>query len=256
MKKLLIGCLIVGVLVCACGVGAATVGRQYVEPYLTVDLPDECPDIPVTEDAAVNFITKVVTVGQGAAQTKRARLTITQQELTSFVAIGSLLAEQMQEMQNLQNLQNLNPEQTQQLRELENKKGLERLRALEQFTAERRQTGSNDAGPIPIPDLSLRLTLEEPQICFKSNGQIAVEGYAAVRGRRQPLRLIVAPRASQGELVFDFVRGDLGPVSMPEPIFDTIGDGLAKAILAGQEYAEINEITVQQNTITLSGRLK
>lgn len=256
MKKLVIGCLILGVLVCACGVGAATVGRQYIEPYLTVDLPDECPDIAVSQDAAISFITKVVTVGQGAAQTKSARLTITQKELTSFVAIGSLLAEQMQELQNLQNLQNLSPEQADQLRQLENMQGLERLQALEQFNDQRRQGSGQDAGPLPVPDLSLRLTLEEPQICFKQNGQIAVEGYGAIRGRRQPVRLILAPRASQGELVLDFVEGDLGPVPMPESVFDTIGSGLSKAILAGRDYAEISEISVQRGSITIAGRLK
>lgn len=256
MKKLVIGCLILGVLVCACGVGAATVGRQYVEPYLTVDLPNECPDIAVSQDAAVNFITKVVTVGQGATQTKSARLTLTDQELTSFVAIGSLLAEQMQEMQNLQNLQNLSPDQTEQLRQLENVQGLERLQALEQFSQQGRDGATQEGSPIPVPDLSLRLALEEPQVCFKQNGHIAVEGYGAIRGRRQPIRLILAPRASQGELVLDFVEGDLGPVPMPETVFDTIGAGLSKAILAGRDYAEINEITVQQGSITIAGRLK
>lgn len=256
MKKLLVGCLVVVVLAAACGVAAATVGKDYLESRLATDLPDECPEIAVSQDAAVSFLTKVLTAGEGATQTRSVRVTVTQQELTSFVAIGSLLAEQMQELQNLQNLQNLSPEQAQQLQELENLQGMERLQALQEFNEQRQESGNTGPTGLPIPDTSLHVALEEPQICFRDDGRVAVEGYGAIRGRRQPLRLILAPRASQGELVLDFVEGDLGPVPMPEPVFDTIGSGLSKAILAGRDYAEIDEISVQQGSITIGGRLK
>jgi hypothetical protein len=78
--------------------------------------------------------------------------------------------------------------------------------------------------------------------------------YGQVRNVRQPLRVVVAPRARQGEMVLDFVEGNLGPVDLPEGVFDVVGKGLAKVILAGQNWAEINEITVAQSTLTLRGR--
>jgi hypothetical protein len=78
--------------------------------------------------------------------------------------------------------------------------------------------------------------------------------YGQVRNVRQPLRVVVAPRARQGEMVLDFVEGNLGPVDLPEGLFDVIGKGLAKVILADQDWAEINEITVAEGTLTLRGR--
>jgi len=72
-----------------------------------------------------------------------------------------------------------------------------------------------------------------------------------VRSVRQPLRLVVAPRARDGEMVLDFVEGNLGPVDLPEGLLDVIGKGLVKVILAGQDWAEI---TIGEGTLTLRGR--
>ena len=80
-----------------------------------------------------------------------------------------------------------------------------------------------------------------------------VSGNGQVRSVRQPLRLVVAPRARDGEMALDFVEGNLGPVELPEKLFDIIGKGLVKVILAGQDWAEIHEITVG-GTLTLRGR--
>ena len=99
-----------------------------------------------------------------------------------------------------------------------------------------------------------KLAIEELEVRFKGNGHIVVRGYGQVRKLRQPLRVVVAPRASDGELVLDFVEGKLGPVPLPEPLFDLIGKALSRAILAGQDYAEIQEITVAEGTLTLRGR--
>ena len=44
-----------------------------------------------------------------------------------------------------------------------------------------------------------------------------------------------------------------GPVSVPEGLIDQIGLGLAKLILAGDEFVEINQIRVSDGTLTLSG---
>jgi hypothetical protein len=64
---------------------------------------------------------------------------------------------------------------------------------------------------------------------------------------------VVAPKVEGGELVFDFVEGSLGPVALPEALFDLIGRGLASAILVGQQVAEITQIEVGEGTLTISG---
>jgi hypothetical protein len=68
------------------------------------------------------------------------------------------------------------------------------------------------------------------------------------------LRLVLAPRAADGELVLDFVEGTLGPVSVPEGLVDLVGRALARLILAGGDYVEISKIEVSQGSLTLSGR--
>jgi hypothetical protein len=111
---------------------------------------------------------------------------------------------------------------------------------------------------VQLPDLSLRLGIEEPQVYFKANGHIVIRGFGELRGRRQPVRVVVAPRAADGELVLDFVEGTLGPVPVPEALFDRIGEVLAEAILTGQSYLQVAEVTavsVGDGTLTVSGRL-
>ena len=58
-----------------------------------------------------------------------------------------------------------------------------------------------------LSDLSLRLAIKEPQVYFKANGHAAVRGYGALLRWRLPLRVVVAPRAAEGELALDFVEG-------------------------------------------------
>jgi hypothetical protein len=50
------------------------------------------------------------------------------------------------------------------------------------------------------------------------------------------------------------VEGQIGRVNLPEPVFDLLGKGVAQALLAGQEYAEITQIRVSAGTLTISGR--
>ena len=107
-----------------------------------------------------------------------------------------------------------------------------------------------------LPNLSLAelgLRIQEPQVRFRADGRIVISGYAEALGQRQALRLVLAPRASSGELVLDFVEGKLGPVPIPELIIDQIGLVLAKVILAGQEYVEVSQIEVGSGTLTISG---
>jgi hypothetical protein len=115
----------------------------------------------------------------------------------------------------------------------------------------RRQEGEN--GPL-LSDLRLGLMIREPQVHFKGNGRMVVRGYIQLFRWRLPLRFVIAPRAGDGRLVLDFVAGRLGPLSLPEGLFDLIGKGLSRIILAGQDYAEIQEITVSEGTLTVRGR--
>jgi hypothetical protein len=168
--------------------------------------------------------------------------------VTSFLNVGSQIAEQLQRYQDVETLSDLAAIENIDKLEVEGLEG-EALKRWQQL-AQRRE----GLGGLRLPDLRLRLAIREPQVYFKGNGQIVVRGYGQVRKVRQPLRIVVAPHAREGELVLDFVEGKLGPVPLPEGLFDLIGKVLAQVILAGQDYAEIQEITVGEGTLTLRGR--
>lgn len=216
--------------------------------FLQSELPDDGPPIQPTQEAALRFVEKVADAGQGGIQTGQTSITVTQAEVTSFLNIGAQIAEQLQQYQNIETLNDL--------AQIENIEGLQ-VEGLEGAALKRWQELARNregAGSLRLPDLSLRLTIQEPQVYFKGNGQIIVRGYGQVRSVRQPLRIVIAPRAREGELVLDFVEGKLGPIPLPEGLFDLVGRALSKAILTGQEYAEISEITVSEGTLTLRGR--
>ena len=54
-------------------------------------------------------------------------------------------------------------------------------------------------------------------------------------------------------MALDFVEGAIGPISMPEVAFDLVGKGLARGILAGQDYGEITRISVSEGKLTIRG---
>jgi hypothetical protein len=228
--------------------------------FLDEQLPDDGPEIRPTQADAMRFVEKVTVAGQSGVQSGQTSLTLTEAEVTSFLGISAQLAQVMQIAKGVDSVQDLNQLQDLDLEGL-NLEGLnleelggealdnEALRRWQELAGKR-----EGLGKLRLPDLSLRLAIKEPQVYFKDNGQIIVRGYGQVRKVRQPLRVVVAPRAREGEMALDFVEGNLGPVDLPEGLFDVIGKGLAKVILAGQDWAEINEITVAEGTLTLRGR--
>jgi len=100
----------------------------------------------------------------------------------------------------------------------------------------------------------LRIGLREPQVHFKADGRVIARGYLALLKWRISVRVVVAPRAVEGEIELDFVEGQIGPVKAPELIFDLLGKGIAELLLAGQAYAEITQIQVEAGILTISGR--
>jgi hypothetical protein len=205
--------------------------------FLQAELPSDGPPIPVSQAAAARFVEKVTAVGESAAVTKSLDLTVTQEEVTSFLGISSQIAEQMEE---------LNASGIQGLQQLEGSPEFQAIEGLPEWL-ELLQ------GRELLSDLSLRLGIHEPQVYFKGNGQIIIRGYVEALGQRQPLRLVLAPQASDGEVIMDFVEGKLGPVSVPEALIDQLGLGLAKLLVAGDEFVRVSEISVDNGTLTVRG---
>jgi hypothetical protein len=205
-------------------------------------LPDDGAAPTVSQEAAVRLMRKAIVAAQTGATTGQSTLTITDDEATSFLSLGPQLSEQMQSIRNATSIQDL--KQIEGFGDLESAADLEQWQQLLQK-------------PDGIPNLALpnlRLTIQEPQVYFKGNGHVVVRGYGELSDQRQPIRAVIAPRTDDGELVLDFVEGQLGSVPLPEPLFDLIGKGLAQVLLMGQDYVRIQDIRVDEDELTVTGR--
>jgi len=230
-------------------------------------LPDDGPDPAISGEAALRFIQKSAAAGQQLADQKAFTLVLTEEEVTSFLNVRSEVMRQMQ-TQGLAQIQNL--EGTgglEQLGNLEDFEALAGLEGLEDLGIEgvdvdllRRlfpgSGGTDGRGGGLLGRLGLRVGLRQPSVRFLGDGQLIARGTLTLLRWEWPARFVLAPYAADGEIAFDFVEGQLGPLPVPALIFDMLGRGIAAALMAGQEVAEITEIRVAAGTFTLSGRVK
>jgi hypothetical protein len=221
-----------------------------------VELPDDGPPVPVSGAAAASFFSKALASSESAATSQKVRFTVTQEEATSALAIGAQLAAlspggpAFDGLDSLQGIPGADFDQLLQAHGDSLPDGLPpELTGL--------LGGADvDGGPssgLGLPDL--RLKLEEPQVYFKNDGRLILRGYGRLWRWRQPIRVVVAPAANGDSLDLDFVEGQLGPLPLPEFLFDPVGKLLAKVLLAGRDYAEISELTVGNGTMTFAGSL-
>jgi len=97
---------------------------------------------------------------------------------------------------------------------------------------------------------------QEPQVYFKENGQIVLRGNIEYEGYMQPIRLVAEPSAVAGSLQVNIVEGRIGPVPVPDSILSQAEEQLGQAILAGQQYASLDEVRVEAGTLALTGSRK
>ena len=205
----------------------------------SIQLPNDGPLPPISRSAALSFVQKTLTAGQSAVENGAVTLILTDAELTSFLNIRTELTRELQEagvdqLGQIEGLQELAPDDI-------------------NVDAWRSLLGANETGRgLRLP--RLRLGLRDPRIYFRGNGYVIARGDATLLKWKLPIRAVVAPYADEGEMSLDFIEGQVGPVHVPEFLFDLLGKGLATALLAGHEYAEITRIQVTSGTLTLSGQ--
>ena len=204
------------------------------------ELPDDGPPPPTSTAAARRFAEKAVAAGESVGGAGYFTLNLTEEEVTSFLNIGVVL---------LQRFQSVPLENLEQLQGIPDLEGIDELGKWQELLNQRERLPELGGGR-----LRLRLRIEEPAVHFRGNGHIIVRGSIRFLIVNLPVRIVAAPRASGGEIVLDFIEGQLGPAPMPEFVFDYLGRQLSRAILAGREYGEITEIRVGDGILTISGR--
>lgn len=225
--------------------GAATLAAMLLTScagsgLLEADLPNDGPLPPTSTAAARRFAEKAVAAGENVGGAGYFTLSLTEEEVTSFLNIGVVL---------LQRFQSVPLESLEQLEGIPELEGIDELGKWQELLNQRER----------LPDLGdgrlrLRLRIEEPAVYFRGNGHVIVRGSIRFLIVNLPVRIVAAPRASRGDIVLDFIEGQLGPAPMPEFVFDYLGKQLSRAIMAGREYGEITEIRVGDGVLTISGR--
>ncbi|MFP3854348.1 MAG: hypothetical protein ACLFWD_08665 [Anaerolineales bacterium] len=212
------------------------------------ELPDDGPPVAVSKESAASFVSKVLQSSQQAAQTQSVRFTVTDEEVTSALSFAADIAAFSQGSQAFEGLEGFDPGA---LDGQDLPPEVERLRdlgdLLGQFSGEGGGTGSGL--------LDLRLRLEEPQVYFLASGDMILRGYGRFSRWRFPMRVVVAPSIQADQIELDFVEGQLGAVPLPAFIFDPLGGLFGQALLAGQDYAEITELTVTEGALTFAGQV-
>ena len=130
-------------------------------------LPDDGPAVPTSSAAARQFVEKITVAGRSGAQTGQVSLTVTEQEVTSFLQIGSQLREQLGAAGGIEHLEDL--------AQLDDLEGLEGIEGLEQWRelAQRRE----GLPRIPLSDMSLRVGFRQPEVRFLASGQMLLPNW-------------------------------------------------------------------------------
>lgn len=236
LRRFAFGLLIVvsSAATCSFGVDPASLTASYGDP------------VPASTEDAARVLTRGVEALQRAPESGSLRLTVTESEATSALSLGLMMPELMRAADRIPR------EEIQQAPDLE----ALRERIWREADAQREEmAGHLSLRQRVLLKLDPRIRTGDVQVRFQDSGEVVVAGYVQAWRFRQPGVVVVAPRASGGELSLDFVSGRLGRLPMPELVFDWLGRLVASAVLLGRDHAEVTEITVGQGTLTFEGRL-
>jgi hypothetical protein len=197
---------------------------------------------------------KLVTAGQSTAAGEVAELRLTQQEVNSFLSLGDQLSKTI-------NSQNLDPQMLDGMQELYGLEGLDQPGELE-FEGEpeilrnfRERLIAGDEGGLSLASIRrLRPRLIEPQIFFKSGGDVILRGYGALLWWEIPMRVVFEPRVEES-LRLEFKEGQLGRLPLPVGLLNWAGGFLSRAVPENLNFADIQEVNVSEGQIMMRGSI-
>ena len=206
--------------------------------------PDE-PVVAISPEAARDFVEKVVATSREGADGDEVTLTVTQEEVSSFLDLASQVARQAaaQGADSLSDLERMDPatlpEGAQDLPEL-----LATLRA------------EGDVPDVQLPDLEIWSRITDPRVRFEADGQMVLTGRVDLLGFRQPVRIVAVPRPEGDKVFLTFVEGSIGPLPVPAWLADQLVTNVYALLLLGQDYAALSRVAVTEGEMTVTGRLE
>lgn len=208
-------------------------------------LPDDGEPVAVSADAALAFATKIADSAGDAPGTKAVSLTITETELTSFLAIASLLSSGIEDAGgtgDLGELSNLNV-------------GLPTAESIAVEDWRSLIESQEGLGSILTRGLDLRFTIRDPEVRFTRSGEIIVRGYGKLAFVSVPARIVVVPNVVDGQVEFDLVEGQLGRLPLPGGVASLVSEGIERALLGGHDIASVEQISVAEGSLRFVGQL-
>ena len=225
--------VVLSVATCSFGVDTAALTSEWGEP------------VPASTADAARVLTRGAEVLQGAPESRRVRLVVTEAEATSALSLGLMMSDLMQAAGRI-------PQE-----EVRSATDLEALRerVWAEAEAQRRELARRSGwAERVLLRIDPKIRTGDVQVRFEPSGEVVVAGYVQAWRFRQPGLFVFAPSASAGDVDLDFVSGRLGRLPLPEVIFDWIGGMVVRGILLGREWGEISEITVADGTLTFAAR--
>ena len=225
-------------------------------------LPDDGEPIPVSADDALALAEHIADAVGDVPGQNRVELLVTDREVTSFLAIVSVLRDGLEEAGGTGSLE--------QLPDLENQ--ISDLPALLEDLANRREDVETDEplsldkwrelidsedglGQVFTRGLDLSISIKEPEVRFREDGSIVVRGYGRWLLFNVPARIVVQPEIVGDQVQFEVVEGQFGRLPVPGFLSNLASIIIERALLAGHEFASVEVIEVGDGTMRFTGSI-
>lgn len=206
-----------------------------------VAMPDDGREPVVTEDASREVVRRVVDVIRNTPSGSDFRITATQDEVTSFLALGADVLAYYQAAYAAG--ETPEPKQI---------PGIDEFVSDAQWQAAMDQLNGNAQGAASLL-LEVRSSIEDPRVYLKDDGTLVLKGMAVVAGTRTPLRLVLAPAPVADGYAVRFLEGQLGTVAAPEWLSGLIERALGEGMRLANQSVTITGIGITDGEITVSG---
>lgn len=208
-------------------------------------LPDDGEPVPVSADNALAFATNIAESVGDAPGAKTVSISVTESEVTSFLAIASLLSNGIEDAGGTGDLGELSDMNV----------GFPSVEGIAVEDWQSLVESQSGLGSILTRGMDLRFTIRDPEVRFTRSGEVIVRGYGKVAFVSVPARVVVVPNVVDGQVEFDLVEGQLGRLPLPGGVADLVSVGIERALLAGHDIASVEQIVVTEGSLRFVGQL-
>lgn len=207
-------------------------------------MPDDSPDPVISEAASRRVVQRVVAIGESTASGQTFTATATQDEVTSFLALGAAVLSHYQAA----HAAGIDAEPRQ-------IPGIDEVMSDDQW--QQAMTALFER-PTSAGALLLRLHgyVIDPRVHFKQDGTLVLRGTAIALGTRVPVRAVFAPYQTPSGYSLRLMDIRAGSIRAPEWAFALLQDGIDQGLALASQSVTIQQIAITQAEISISGVMR